>query len=137
MDNKQLRLPQGKIPFHRLLDNHARLSFEHAVIRSWISKNTYDNAPRYGRLSEDGKEGAWEDPDARAAQRSIPVSSVRLTELTKAAELFENGSESNRDLSDEDAPTNYNSTRGLSKAAERRLRKAEAETRDHQGNRGL
>ena len=134
MHKKQLRLPKGKFPFRRLLDNHARLSFENAAIHGWISKSTFENAPRFGRLSQDGKPGVWEDEDVRAAQapfdageaKSNSESLARLTKLTKAVELFDNGSESNHSsLSGEGANT-PTSTKKPSKAAKRRLRKTGA-----------
>ena len=116
---------------------YARLSFEHAVLHKWIPHSTLQNAPRFGRLSQDGKPGVWEDEDARAAQatfdageaKSNSESLARLTKLTKAAELFDNGSESNpSDISSEGANTPVttpnNSTKKLSKAAKRRLRKS-------------
>lgn len=62
-----LNLPDGKFPFRRLLNTHARASYRNALLAGWISRDTLQAFEDYAHLSDVATDGPIDEEDSLAS----------------------------------------------------------------------
>lgn len=63
INGSKLLFPPGNLPFRRILNWHAKLSYEEALSRKWIDKATFDLYEDYGKLSDNASNPDYEFDD--------------------------------------------------------------------------